>query len=91
MSGLMRSLLLGAAVAVGGCAIAVPALAQFGGYGPQNRYEERIMRGNGWSSGDYFGAPLQQRQQPQPPSNYQPGLNNNIRYRSNSCAMYLNC
>ena len=49
-------------------------------------------RGIGWSSGDYFGAPRQPRIQQQPySSGYTPGLQNNIRYRQNSCAMYLNC
>lgn len=51
------------------------------------------QRGNGWSSGDYFGAaPRQPRIQQQPyGGGYTPGLQNNIRYRQNSCATYLNC
>ena len=27
----------------------------------------------------------------QRPSNYQPGLNNNLRYTPNDCAVYVNC
>jgi hypothetical protein len=61
-----------------------------GGYGPQNQNQERIMRGNGWSSGDYFGSPMQQ-QRPQNAPSYQPGLQNNINYRQGDCSKYINC
>jgi hypothetical protein len=50
------------------------------------------QRGNGWSSGDYFGPPRQPRLQPQPyGGSYTPGLQHNLRYRQGSCAMYVNC
>ena len=63
-----------------------PASAQWNDYTP---YQQRQMRRNGWSSGDYFGE--SQIRQQRRPSNYQPGLDRNIRYRSNDCAIYVNC
>ena len=69
-----------------------PAAAQWGsnGLSPQQLQHQR---GNGWSSGDYFGSPRQPSlQQPQPyGGSSNPGLENNLRYRQGSCAMYLNC
>lgn len=68
-----------------------PAAAQWGSYGLSQQQLQQ-QRGNGWSSGDYFGAPQQPRIQQQPfGGGYVPGLQNNVRYRQNSCAMYLNC
>jgi hypothetical protein len=68
-----------------------PAAAQWGSYG-LSQQQLRQQRGNGWSSGDYFGAPQQPRIQQQPyGGGYMPGLQHNMRYRQNSCAMYLNC
>ena len=68
-----------------------PASAQWGSYG-LSQQQLRQQRSNGWSSGDYFGAPQQPRIQQQPyDGGYTPGLQNNVRYRQNSCATYLNC
>jgi len=68
-----------------------PATAQWGAYGLSQQQLQQ-QRGNGWSSGDYFGAPQQPRMQQQPyGGGYTPGLQHNMRYRQNSCAMYLNC
>jgi len=68
-----------------------PAAAQWSSYG-LNQQQLRQQRGNGWSSGDYFGAPRQPRIQQQPyGGGYTPGLQHNMRYRQGSCAMYLNC
>lgn len=85
--------LTAAAAAVGtSLSLVNPAAAQWGSYGlsPQQLQHQR---GNGWSSGDYFGAPRQPRlQQPQPyGGSYTPGLQHNLRYRQGSCAMYVNC
>ena len=84
--------LTAAAAAVGTSLTLVnPAAAQWGSYGlsPQQLQHQR---GNGWSSGDYFGAPRQPRLQPQPyGGSYTPGLQHNLRYRQGSCAMYVNC
>ena len=55
-------------------------------------HQRRQMRLNGWSSGDYFGGPqIRQPSLNQRPYNYQPGLQRNIRYRQNDCALYVNC
>lgn len=68
-----------------------PAAAQWGSYG-LSQQQLRQQRGNGWSSGDYFGVPQQPRIQQQPyGGGYTPGLQHNMRYRQGSCAMYLNC
>jgi hypothetical protein len=85
--------LTAAAAAVGtSLSLVNPAAAQWGSYGlsPQQLQHQR---GNGWSSGYYFGAPRQPRlQQPQPyGGSYTPGLQHNMRYRQGSCAMYVNC
>ena len=63
-------------------------------YPYQNR--NNYQRSQGWSDGDFFGTPPSRRRQSSyddysRPSNYQPGLNNNIRYRQNDCAIYINC
>lgn len=72
-------------------AMVEPAAAQWGSYG-LSQQQLRQQRGNGLSNGDYFGAPQQPRIQQQPFNNgYTPGLQQNIRYRQGSCAMYLNC
>ena len=69
-----------------------PAAAQWGsnGLSPQQLQHQR---NNGWRSGDYFGPPRQPSLQQQQPYGgaYTPGLQNNLRYRQNSCATYLNC
>lgn len=68
-----------------------PAAAQWGAYG-LSQQQLREQRGNGWSSGDYFGAPQLPRQEAQPyGDSYIPGMQNNVRYRQNSCAIYINC
>ena len=67
-----------------------PAAAQWGSYG-LSQQQLRQQRGNGWSSGDYFGAPQQPRIQQPYGGGYTPGLQHNTRYRQGSCAMYLNC
>ena len=63
-------------------------------YPYQNRND--YQGSQGWSDGDFFGTPPSSRRQSSydnysRPSNYQPGLNNNIRYRQNDCAIYINC
>ncbi len=71
--------------------LAEPAAAQWGSSG-HSQQQLRQQRGNGWSSGDYFGAPQQGRIQQQPyGGGYTPGLQHNMRYRQGSCGMYLNC
>jgi len=71
--------------------VAEPAAAQWGFEG-LSRQQLRQQRSNGWSSGDYFAAPQQPRlQQQRFDSGYTPGLQQNLRYRQGSCAMYLNC
>ena len=67
-----------------------PAAAQWGSYG-LSQQQLRQQRGNGWSSGDYFGDPPQPRIQLNPYGGYTPGLQHNTRYRQGSCSMYLNC
>ena len=67
-----------------------PAAAQWGSYG-LSQQQLRQQRGNGWSSGDYFGAPQQPRIQQPYGGGYTPGLQHNTRYRQGSCAVYLNC
>lgn len=86
-------LLTAAAAAVStAITLAEPSAAQWGSYGlsPQQLQHQR---GNGWSSGDYFGAPRQPRLQQSQPygGSYTPGLQHNLRYRQGSCAMYVNC
>jgi hypothetical protein len=86
-------LLTAAAAAISSMLISVePAAAQWGSYG-LSRPQLQHQRGNGWSSGDYFGPPRQPRlQQPQPYGGaYMPGLQHNVRYRPGSCAMYISC
>lgn len=86
-------IVLTAAVAAVGTSLTLvnPVAAQWGSYGlsPQQLQHQR---GNGWSSGDYFGPPRQPRLQPQPyGGSYTPGFQHNLRYRQGSCAMYVNC
>ena len=72
-------------------ALVEPAAAQWGSNG-LSQQQLRQQRGNGWSSGDYFGAPQRPRMQQQlNGGGYTPGLQHNTRYRSGSCATYLNC
>jgi hypothetical protein len=88
----LLTLLSAATVAVTtSIALVEPAAAQWGSSGLSQQQLQQ-QRGNGWSSGDYFGAPQQRRIQQQPyGSSYVPGLQHNMRYRQGSCAMYLNC
>jgi hypothetical protein len=87
----LLTLLAAAATAVTTTTLVEPAAAQWGSYG-LSQQQLRQQRGNGWSSGDYFGAPKQPRIEQQPiGSGYTPGLQHNTRYRQGSCAMYLNC
>ena len=67
-----------------------PAAAQWGSYG-HSQQQLRQQRGNGWSSGDSFGAPQQPRILQPYGGGYTPGLQHNTRYRQGSCATYLNC
>jgi len=91
MKALLTLLAAAATVATTAATLVEPAAAQWGSYG-LSQQQLLQQRGNGWSSGDYFGAPRQPRIQQQPyGGGYTPGLQNNIRYRKNSCAMYLNC
>ena len=70
---------------------AYPLFAQWGGYG-LSPSQQNFQRGNGWSSGDYFGPRLTpSRPQVSSPSSYPPGLQQNLRYRSNSCSQFINC
>jgi len=70
---------------------AYPLFAQWGGYG-LSPSQQNFQRGNGWSSGDYFGPRLMpSRPQVSSPSSYQPGLQHNLRYRSNSCSQFVSC
>jgi hypothetical protein len=92
MKALLTLLTAAAATVATTASLVEPAAAQWGSYG-LSQQQLRQQRSNGWSSGDYFGAPQQPRIQPQPfgGSYYTPGLQNNIRYRGGSCAMYVNC
>ena len=71
-------------------ALVEPAAAQWGSNG-LSQQQQRQQRGNGWSIGDYFGAPQQPRIQQPHGGGYTPGLQHNTRYRQGSCATYLNC
>ena len=86
----LLTLLAVAATAVATTTLVEPAAAQWGSYG-LSQQQLRQQRGNGWSSGDYFGAPQQPRIQQPYGGGYTPGLQHNTRYRQGSCAMYLNC
>jgi hypothetical protein len=91
MKALLTLLAAAATVATTATTLVEPAAAQWGSYG-LSQQQLLQQRGNGWSSGDYFGAPRQPRIQQQPyGGGYAPGLQNNVRYRQGSCAMYLNC
>jgi hypothetical protein len=70
---------------------AYPLLAQWGGYGLSTS-QQNFQRGNGWSSGDYFGPRLTpSRPQLSSPGAYQPGLQHNLRYRPGSCSQFISC
>lgn len=88
----LLSLLAATATTIGSTASLVqPAAAQWGSYG-LSQQQLRQQRGNGWGSGDYFGAPQRPRIQQAPyGGGYTPGLQHNMRYRQGSCSMYLNC
>lgn len=91
MKALFILLAAAATTVVSSATLVEPAAAQWGSYG-LSQQQLRQQRGNGWSSGDYFGAPQQPRLQHQPyGGGYTPGLQHNIHYRQGSCAMFLNC
>lgn len=70
---------------------AYPLLPQWGGYGLSTS-QQNFQRGNGWSSGDYFGPRLMpSRQEMSLPGAYQPGLQHNLRYRPDSCSQFISC
>jgi opacity protein-like surface antigen len=90
MKALLTLLSVAATTVATTAALVEPVAAQWGSYG-LSQQQLRQQRGNGWSSGDYFGAPQQPRIQQPYGGGYTPGLQNNTRYRQGSCAMYLNC
>ena len=90
MKAILTLLAVAAATVATTVTLVEPAAAQWGSYG-LSQQQLRQQRGNGWSSGDYFGAPHQPRIQQPSGGGYTPGLQNNTRYRQGSCAMYLNC
>jgi hypothetical protein len=53
--------------------------------------QERYQRGQGWSSGDYFGSAQAPSRNPGLLLPYQPGMQNNIHYMFNSCSRYVGC
>lgn len=70
---------------------AYPLFAQWGGYG-LSPSRQNFQRGNGWSTGDYFGSRLTpSRSQASSPGSYPPGLQQNLRYRSDSCSQFIHC
>ena len=90
MKALLTLLGVAAATVATTVTLVEPAAAQWGSYG-LSQQQLRQQRGNGWSSGDYFGAPQQPRIQQPYGGGYTPGLQHNTRYRQGSCAVYLNC
>jgi len=86
--------LLAAATAASALATVMvqPAAAQW--LNPQlSNQQEHYQRNSGWSDGDYFGSQPYRRTQPQSYGGgfYNPGLQNNIHYRQNSCSQYIGC
>jgi hypothetical protein len=90
MKAILTLLAVAAATVATTVTLVEPAAAQWGSYG-LSQQQLRQQRGNGWSSGDYFGAPQQPRIQQPYGGGYTPGLQHNTRYRQGSCATYLNC
>ena len=90
MKALLTLLSVAATTVATTAALVEPVAAQWGSYG-LSQQQLRQQRGNGWSSGDYFGAPQQPRIQQPYGGVYTPGLQHNTRYRQGSCATYLNC
>ena len=90
MKALLTLLAVAATTVATTATLVEPAAAQWGSYG-LSQQQLRQQRGNGWSSGDYFGAPQQPRIQQPYGGGYNPGLQHNTRYRQGSCATYLNC
>jgi hypothetical protein len=90
MKALLTLLAVAATTVATTATLVEPAAAQWGSYG-LSQQQLRQQRGNGWSSGDYFGAPQQPRIQQPYGGGYTPGLQRNTRYRQGSCATYLNC
>ena len=90
MKAILTLLAVAAATVATTVTLVEPAAAQWGSYG-LSQQQLRQQRGNGWSSGDYFGAPQQPRIQQPYGGGYTPGLQHNTRYRQGSCAIYLNC
>ena len=90
MKAILTLLAVAAATVATTVTLVEPAAAQWGSYG-LSQQQLRQQRGNGWSSGDYFGAPQQPRIQQPYGGGYTPGLQHNTRYRQGSCATYHNC
>ena len=90
MKAILTLLAVAAATVATTVTLVESAAAQWGSYG-LSQQQLRQQRGNGWSSGDYFGAPQQPRIQQPYGGGYTPGLQHNTRYRQGSCATYLNC
>ena len=90
MKALLTLLAVAATTVATTAALVEPAAAQWGSYG-LSQQQLRQQRGNGWSSGDYFGAPQQPRIQQPSGGGYTPGLQHNTRYRQGSCSIYRNC
>ena len=91
MKSLFRFLAIAGSVASISVTTVKPASAQWGSYG-LSRQQVEIQRGNGWSSGDYFGSGGGSRNQsPRVNNDYQPGMDRNIRYQPGSCGRFINC
>jgi hypothetical protein len=91
MKSLFRFLAIAGSVASISATTVQPASAQLGSYG-LSRQQVEIQRGNGWSSGDYFGSGGGSRNQfPRVNNDYQPGMDRNIRYQPGSCGRFINC
>ena len=91
MKSLIRFLAIAGSVASISVTTVQPAFAQWGSYG-LSRQQVEIQRGNGWSSGDYFGSGGGSRNQsPRVNNDYQPGMDRNISYPAGSCGRFINC
>ena len=84
----MKLLILIPLVALFSSLNADPVSAQWNDYNSNRQLQLRPH--GGWSSGDQFNNHLMRERSPRP-YNYQPGLQHNIRYRQNDCALYVNC
>ena len=90
MKSLIRFLAIAGSVASISVTTVQPASAQWGSNG-LSRQQVEIQRGNGWSSGDYFGSGGGLRNQSPRVSNDQPGMDRNISYPAGSCGRFINC